>query len=144
MQSTEERFWAKVNRTDGCWEWAASKQSAGYGQFFLEGKMILAHRYAYESAVGVIEAGLQLDHLCRNRACVNPLHLEPVTQQDNLARGEIGVHNSSKTRCPAGHQYVAGNTYIYPNGRRACLECSRDSGRRYRARKREERARRKR
>jgi hypothetical protein len=75
--NTSERFWAKVYRGDDCWEWLAAKSTAGYGRFKVAGGLVQAHRFAYEDIVGPIPDGLQLDHLCRNRACVNPDHLEP-------------------------------------------------------------------
>lgn|SRR3990167_459892 len=106
----EARFWAKVDKTEGCWLWTGAK-SRGYGQMGVRGKLVQAHRYAYESLVGLIPTGLELDHLCRNHACVNPLHLEAVTHRENLLRG-IGMiaHNMKVTHCPQGHPYDSRNT----------------------------------
>lgn len=127
--STDERFWAKVNRpagTEGCWRWTGMLDGSGYGRFIIKKpKVVPAHRYAYELLVGQIPAGLQLDHLCRNRACVNPAHLEPVTNQENTLRG---LRGRMVTSCAHGHEYTETNTIHRPNGRRGCRECSRLRG----------------
>lgn len=81
-----DRFWAKVFEREGCWLWCGTVLN-GYGQFSFEGKTVKAHRHSYEALVGPIPIGLALDHLCRNRGCVNPKHLEPVTWQTNIHRG---------------------------------------------------------
>lgn len=84
----EERFWSKVEKSSGCWAWTGHKNRNGYGWTLgPKGKGESAHRIAYELLVGPIPEGLQIDHLCRNRACVNPDHLEPVTQRVNWQRG---------------------------------------------------------
>ena len=80
------RFWSKVAFTESCWLWMATKFSPGYGSFKLHGKMVSAHRIAYEICNGPIPSGLELDHLCRVRNCVNPTHLEPVTKSENRKR----------------------------------------------------------
>jgi hypothetical protein len=122
VPSVESRFWAKVNRSGDCWLWTAATTSAGYGQFRVDGRWGMAHRFAYELLVGPIPQDLQIDHLCRTPLCVNPAHLEPVTQQENLRRGIGGP----RTHCPAGHPYDETNTYVYPvTGGRYCRACGR-------------------
>lgn len=123
-----ERFAAKIALTDsGCIEWIASIQGEGYGQFFRGGRTVpgehgkvAAHRWSYEYHVGPIPEGLEIDHLCRNRLCVNPEHLEPVTSQENISRSH---GNGKKTHCPAGHPYDVDNTYSPPSGGRVCRAC---------------------
>jgi hypothetical protein len=91
-RTLEERFYAKVQKTDSCWVWIGARHSQGYGQLFTANTVNgnprpeKAHRVAYELLIGPIPDGLQIDHLCRNKVCVNPAHLEAVTQKENLAR----------------------------------------------------------
>lgn len=84
----ELRFWNKVEKTQGCWNWTAYKDSHGYGRILVDGVSRLAHRVAYVIMGYTIPEGLTMDHLCRNTSCVNPQHLEPVTQTENIRRGE--------------------------------------------------------
>jgi hypothetical protein len=127
--SLEQRFWSKVDRRgdDECWPWTAGRlPGSDYGQFWVAsaGQNVGAHRVAYELLVGPIPEGAYLDHLCRNHPCVNPAHLEPVTCQENLLRGEThAAANASKTHCPEGHPYDETNTY-HMGGRRICRTCS--------------------
>lgn len=130
-----ERFMLKVRFGEGgCVDWTAGTVGNGYGQFW-DGRLVLAHRWAYEYFKGPIQDGLQLDHLCRNRHCVNPAHLEPVTGRENILRGETGKNNSDKTHCPQGHHYTGDNLYVNPAGSRVCRTCLADSQRRYQARR---------
>ena len=138
MKKTElERFMLKVAQGQkGCVFWTAGTTWNGYGLFWVNGRHVYAHRWAYEYFKGPIPDGLQLDHLCRNRSCVNPAHLEPVTQRENLLRGNThAATNSAKTHCPKGHEYAGANLYTYPDGRRDCRTCQADRDRiRYQAR----------
>jgi len=120
----EERFWAKVEKTETCWLWTAYQDGGGYGQFRVNGHGILAHRFAYELLIGPIPAGLTLDHLCRVRHCVNPAHLEPVSQRENTLRGEsFAAQEARRTHCHKGHAYDLLNTRIY-RGWRRCRACA--------------------
>lgn len=126
------RFLEKVsvNPVSGCIEWTAG-MVGGYGKFTLKGRCVLAHRWYFEYCKGGIPSGLQLDHLCRNRRCVNPDHLEPVTCKENLMRGDtFQARNAAKTHCPQGHEYSEENTRVDPKGSRRCRECSRIEQRR--------------
>jgi len=121
-----DRLWARVERTDGCWTWAeGTKTKGGYGLLKVDGRMHLAHRVAYRLLVGEIPDGLELDHLCRNRACVRPDHLEPVTRQENVLRGEgTAAINARKTHCKRGHPLSGENLLIVNRGTaRACRTC---------------------
>jgi hypothetical protein len=123
-----ERFWSKVEATGFCWLWKESTVR-GHGSFFLsraEGK-VYAHRWAYEYLVGPIPEGLELDHLCRVRHCVNPDHLEPVTHRTNFLRGyAVGAQSMRRGTCPNGHEYTPENTYVRKDGQgRQCKTCNR-------------------
>lgn len=125
--SFERRFMRRVETLpNGCWEWQGAKMGNGYGQIGVGGKHWAAHRYAYVELIGPIPDGLDLDHLCRNRACCNPKHLEPVTRQENINRSAKngGAQNKAKTHCPKGHEYSGANLYIHPSGRRCCRTCT--------------------
>ncbi len=121
----------KIRVTSACWEWEAAKDRHGYGKVHWEGRVAAAHRVVYEALIGSIPEGEQLDHLCRNPACVNPGHLEPVTSRENTRRGRNGILT---TDCPQGHPYDTVNTYTDPRGRRHCRTCHREDQRRRRRR----------
>ena len=130
-----ERFWNKVDKTESCWLWKAALNNDGYGNFNLCGRGGIAHKLSYESLVGPVPDGLELDHLCRIRNCVNPAHLEPVTHKVNVQRGELYKVNASKTHCPHDHPYSGDNLYLHPVGQRVCRTCNKLAMRKYRAKK---------
>lgn len=116
------RFFDKVSKTKSCWNWNGYVTNSGYGQFRFEGKTQKAHRVSYILEHGAIPNGLVIDHLCKNKRCVNPKHLEAVSQKENVNRGLAGkVNNSqaSKSYCPKGHEYSRTNKY----GHRLCGKC---------------------
>lgn len=126
------RFHLATERdADGHWLWTAAVDPTGYGRFSVGGGMLYAHRWAYEAFVGPIPDRQQIDHLCRVRRCVNPLHLEAVTQRENLLRGRKA--NGPKTHCLRGHRFDEANTYRASDGRRSCRTCRREARRAWRA-----------
>lgn len=155
LMSEESRFRAGiVIEQSGCWTWQRAATHDGYGQFGTGSRkdgsfrVTYVHVWSYRHHVGPIPPGLELDHLCKNRRCANPAHLEPVTHAENVMRG--GGHNRGKMVCVAGHALEGANVWVSPSsGKRACVECrrrrNREHGKRtgwaaasaYRARKKE-------
>lgn len=134
VPSTVERFWARfVKLPSGCWQWTGALDVNGYGTFSIDGRSRGAHQAAWKLLVGPID-NETIDHLCRNRGCVNPSHLEPASIADNVMRGESPpARNARKTHCPNGHEYTSENTYILPSkGWRRCRACTADYWRRQR------------
>lgn len=121
-----ERLASKIEKTDSCWVWTASRDGNGYGNFSYLGKCRKAHRVVYEAYVGKIPDGLEIDHLCRNTSCVNPSHLEPVTRSVNAKRGKSGW---KVERCKRyGHPLSGDNLgrYFYKRGgvwQQYCKRC---------------------
>jgi hypothetical protein len=112
----------------GCWLWTGREKSHGYGRITIRGRTAAAHRVFYELIKGPIPRGMVLDHTCRVTCCVNPAHLEPVTQRENIKRGRAGAVNAArqraKTHCPRGHEYAGDNLYIRgQNAARGCRTC---------------------
>jgi hypothetical protein len=134
-KSLERRFWARVVATDGCWNWRGYVGHKGYGFIASggkSGKPLMAHRVSYELNIGKILQGMEIDHLCANKRCVNPAHLEAKTPLDHR-RSDIarrGHPNSKKTHCPKGHEYTEENTGHRTNGGggafRVCRRCAAD------------------
>lgn len=129
-------FWDRVDKSGDCWEWTGIRNRGGYGLYVLSGptrprKARMAHRVAYEALVGPIPEGLDLDHLCRNRGCVRPDHVEPVSHRVNTLRGNtLTAINAAKTHCKRDHEFTPENTYRHKDGRRECWTCKRENRRR--------------
>ena len=136
-----QRFWDKVQVDEsGCWEWTACRLPNGYGQFWHSGRLSLAHRVSYQCLVGPIPDGLELDHLCRTRGCVNPSHLEAVTRNENILRGMMSTHARGAELCRKGlHRITPENVYVRPSGVRQCLPCMKAGSRAWEAVNRAER-----
>ena len=114
----------QIDATGDCWEWTGSINSSGYGTVGHARHVHSVHRVVWEYLVGPIPDGLEIDHLCRNRRCCNPDHMEVVTRAENQRRG-IGNQNVRKTRCVQGHPLFGVNLYVAPDGKRACRTCRR-------------------
>lgn len=123
-----DRIESKINKSETCWLWISGINRSGYGFASWQGKRILTHRLMYELLVGPVPEGLQIDHLCRNRACCNPAHLEVVTLRENVRRRGGGQSriDREKTHCPKSHPYDEKNTYKDKRGRRYCRSCHRE------------------
>jgi hypothetical protein len=126
--SLEDRLWPRVIRGDGCWTWTGTLNK-GYGRIIYQGRQLMVHRVCWELLVGPIPSELSIDHLCRNKACCNPSHLEVVTLSENTKRAA-----KRPTHCFRGHEFSAGNTRVDKLGKRVCRACDRDRCRRMRRR----------
>ena len=126
------RFFSKVKLNGTCWEWKYSLDTSGYGLFGYNKRLYKSHRFSFELFKGEIPQGYEIDHLCRNRICVNPEHLDAVTHHDNVKRGMTGKLNNwegKKTHCPKGHPLTIENIYHdrwIKYGKRTCVKCHRN------------------
>ena len=133
----KKAFWTHVTcgiNPNDCWTWSGDLNNHGYGvhRVFWNGRAnrksrrVMAHRASYLLSGLLLLEGQELDHLCRNRVCVNPLHLEPVNHRTNILRGNTPMAlNAIKTHCPQSHEYNQVNTYVRANGSRQCRTCAR-------------------
>ena len=127
------RFFEKVELGSSCWLWRGQRTHGGYAYCWMDGKKRYGHRLVYEWMVGPVPDGLELDHLCRVRHCVNPAHLEAVTRRENMVRGLTFIAAQvQRTHCPQGHPYSPENTRVN-RGKRQCRTCDREAQRRRRA-----------
>lgn len=118
------RFLEKIDMGEHCWLWTGATAGEGYGVFWVPGAgQTYAHRVSHQMFVGPIPDGLEVDHLCSNRLCVKPTHLEAVTGDENKRRARERAGTTDQ--CPHGHPYDDVNTYVAPSGARNCRLCSR-------------------
>ena len=134
-EAERQRFLAKVHKTDACWIWRGAISGSGYGAFYLRGKMYQAHRVSVRADGYSVPTWGVIDHLCRNRKCVNPEHLRTVLRGTNIFENSeaLACINSQKTHCPKGHPYSGENLVSRLSGRRGCRICRGEYHRRKRS-----------
>lgn len=126
IQNPVERFMSYVDKSGACWLWTGGRERRGYGFFWYGQRLWSAHRFSYMIHNGEIPSGLTIDHVCRNPQCVNPAHLEAVTQKVNNLRGmSDSAANSRKTHCKRGHAFTDENTWRDKRNKRRCRICHR-------------------
>lgn len=131
-----DTFWPRVDRSGECWLWMGSRSAAGYGRITIAQRQYFTHRLAYEVLVGPIPEGLEIDHLCRVTACLNPEHLEAVTHRENILRSTAPMAALAiRTACSRGHEYADGS-FIIRRGARECVICRRAAANEYGKRRR--------
>jgi hypothetical protein len=130
MTHISEAFaYVKIQDLSGCWNWLRARTASGYGEANIGGRVVSMHRAVYEYVLGPIPEHLELDHVCRNRGCCNPYHLEPVTHRENVRRGDSASARLARaTHCIAGHEFTPENTVIIAGGRQ-CRQCKNRRGR---------------
>ena len=146
-QQTIERIFSRISFDHDCWRWNGSHDQNGYGRVVVHsgGSSTPVHRVVYEAMIGSIPVGREMDHLCRNRGCCNPMHLEPVTHRTNMRRGLAGAVGRAQTHCHRGHAYeeharvsVEIDTDGTEHKTRVCRLCSCAESAKYRARRKVE------
>lgn len=127
QQEDVDKFWSLVSKVGSCWLWTGTRSPLGYGIFKIGKSATGAHRFAYECEIGPIPSGMVMDHLCKNPSCVRPDHLEPVTQRENVLRGNAPVAITRRLGvCVRGHDLNDEvNIYVAPSGERRCVACLR-------------------
>lgn len=132
------RYYSRIDEATGCWIWIAGRDRDGYGHLTVNGKCRVAPRLSYETFVGEIPEGLEVDHLCKLTSCINPKHLEPVTPIENVRRSNAGKRLRDMTHCINGHEFTPENTWVSrkedgkKRNMRYCKECGRLRKRQYR------------
>jgi hypothetical protein len=131
--AVQARLLSNIKKSGSCWEWQLRLDKDGYGDVKIKRRVYKAHRASYELFCSFIPRQLVTDHLCRNRCCINPKHIEPVTNRENMFRGNNQVvRQAAQTHCINGHLLTAGNIYSYPKKPRMCKTCVFDRTRRRR------------
>lgn len=134
MKTDYQYFMERVQKTDTCWIWTAGLTAKGYGRFHRSrSNRHRAHRWAYENFVGPIPEGLTLDHICKVKSCVNPAHLEPVTNEENIKRYHLGrqdLYDWDKGVCKRGHDLAIVGYRERPKKGRECMGCRKEQGKR--------------